>query len=238
MNETAILLRNFTTSFVIRLMEQGLLDDAPKLSNPLEDMWHNVESTNPDKWYVRLKNGNKVSPFEVQEYYLSKIEHLVENDKERRALRLLEKVLSGLKSKSSETVARNVEWLDRFFAIREESEKWRDDALIRIKACKRYSEIGEDRSIFYKRQKEGLVDRILDDETVLRGVLNPPHNTRARLRKELCARYEVQNMDWDRIVIYTGGRRMSIDLEDPYCSVIDEIINKSTEVEEYAVAGA
>jgi proteasome accessory factor A len=222
MNETAIMLRNFTTSFIIRLMEKGMLDDVPKLANPLEDMWHNVEQTNPDKWRVQLENGDNVSPIQIQEYYLSKIEPLVSDEKEKRAFELLEKTLSNLKGKSSETCARNVEWLDRYFAIKEESEKAKDDNLIEIKACKRYSEIGEERSIFYRRQKSGLVDRVIDDEQILRAVHNPPDDTRALLRKKLCETYEVQFLDWDHIVFYVDDERKKIDLDDPYCISIEK----------------
>ncbi len=232
MNETAIMLRNFTTSFIIRLMDKGLLTDVPSLSNPLEDMWFNVEQTNPDKWRVRLKNGRTVSPIDVQEYYLSKIELLVEDEIDKKALGLLEGVLGNLKTKSSETCARNVEWLDRYLAIQEEVERASDDNLIQIKACKRYSEIGEERSIFYRRQREGLIERMLDDGIILKAIHNPPQDTRALLRKELCDRYELEFLDWDYVVLYEGERKRKLKLEDPFCNSIKEL----KEVEEFDVA--
>jgi len=231
MNETAIMLRNFTTSFIIRLMEEGMLGDVPELSSPLEDMWHNVEQTNPDKWQIHLKNGKVVSPIDIQDYYLSKIETLVSDEKEKKALKLLEFILSNLKTKSTKC-AKNVEWLDRYLAIQEEVNKASDDKLIEIKACKRYSEIGEERSIFYRRQKSGLVDRMLDDDMILKAVHNPPEDTRALLRKKLCESYEVHFVDWDCIIVHKGDERKSIKLEDPYCNNIE----KMQGAEEYAIA--
>src|SRR5881397_1129922 len=44
MNETAIMLRHFSTTAVLLLMEADALKDVPKLSQPLEDMWHNCET--------------------------------------------------------------------------------------------------------------------------------------------------------------------------------------------------
>lgn len=48
MNETAILLRHFTTSGVLQLMEQDALGDVPRLKDPVRDLWHNVETRNPE----------------------------------------------------------------------------------------------------------------------------------------------------------------------------------------------
>src|SRR5207249_11127948 len=48
MNETAIMLRHFVTSGVLQLMEDGRLDDVPRLKDPIRDLWHNVEIRNPE----------------------------------------------------------------------------------------------------------------------------------------------------------------------------------------------
>src|SRR5439155_58131 len=73
MNETAIMLRHFTTSAVLQLMEDGRLDDVPRLKDPIRDVWHNVEIRNPEQWKVELEDGRIVSPIDVQRYYLEKI---------------------------------------------------------------------------------------------------------------------------------------------------------------------
>jgi proteasome accessory factor A len=220
MNETAIMLRHFTTSHVLRLMELGKLDDVPKLGDPMEDLWHNVEQTNPDKWLVTLKNGETVSPIDIQEYYLAKIEYIVEDDPSRRALKLLEKILNDLRSKKSKESAKNVEWLDRYFAIQEEMERYENDSRIQMIACKRYSEIGEDRSIFYRRQKEGLVDRVIDDDVILKAIHEPPEDTRAGLRKKVCEDYEVDVLSWDYALVKDSDGTNRLDFDDPYSNII------------------
>jgi proteasome accessory factor A len=225
MNETAIMLRHFTTSHILRLMELGKLSDVPELSNPMEDMWHNVEQTNPDKWRIRLTNGDVVSPIDIQKYYLEKIELLVEDDEAKRALKTLEKLLDDLADKKSKQCARKVEWLDRYFAIKEELEKAGGDKRIQMVACKRYSEIGEERSIFYRRQKEGLIDRVIEDKPILDAVYNPPKDTRAFLRAQVCETYDVDFMNWDYAIVKdpkeNGKRR--IDLDDPYSNKIEDV---------------
>ncbi|OGS51452.1 MAG: hypothetical protein A3K65_06385 [Euryarchaeota archaeon RBG_16_68_12] len=220
MNETAILLRHFTTSAILGLMEQNALGDAPRLRNPVEDVWHNVEIRDPDKWEVHLEDGSAVSPIDVQRYYLAKIEGTLETDADRRTLRLFGETLDGLESKSSRDLARRVEWLDRYYAIQEATEG-RKGPDVEMMACKQYSEIAEERSLFYKRQRKGLVDRVTTDDAILRAIQEPPPDTRAALRRRLCDTFNIESIDWSLLVINDGTRRR-IDMHDPYATELEE----------------
>jgi len=219
MNETAILLRHFTTTAILQLLEDGQLDDAPKLDAPVEDMWHNVECTKPDEWTVRVA-GKAVNPVDIQRYYLAKVEDILETDAERRLLMIWGEVLDDLEAKRSKRAARRVEWLDRWFAIQDALEADRGTET-EMMACKQYSEVGEERSIFYRRQREGLVDRQTTDEAILRAVTNPPSDTRARLRVDLCDKFNIEMVDWSVVVVDDGGRRR-IELPDPYATQLEE----------------
>ncbi len=219
MNETAIMLRHFTTSAVLQLMEADALSDVPRLKDPVRDLWHNVETRNPEQWRVELEDGSVVSPIDVQRYYLGKIESLVEDDWEHRALRIYEEVLDDLENRRSREAARRVEWVDRYFAIQEAAEK-KAGPDVEMMACKQYSEIGAERSLFYKRQRQGLVDRITDDETIKRAIREPPEDTRAKLRRELCDTFNIEMIDWSVLVVNDGTRRR-IDLLDPYATRLE-----------------
>src|SRR3972149_3390707 len=109
------MLRHFTTSAILQLMEAGQLDDVPRLKDPVKDLWRNVETRNPEQWRVELEDGSVVSPVDIQRYYLGKIEPLAEDHRERRALRILEEVLDDLENRRSKDAARRVEWLRRNF---------------------------------------------------------------------------------------------------------------------------
>jgi proteasome accessory factor A len=221
MNETAILLRHFTTSAILQLMEDSKLEDAPRLKDPLRDLWHNVETRNPDQWTVELENGKVVSPIDIQRYYFSKIEAIVDDHREKRALRILEEVFDDLENKRSKDAARRVEWLDRYFAIQEASED-KPGPDVEMSACKQYSEIGAERSLFYKRQRAGLVDRTTDDEAIKEAIREPPNDTRAKLRRNLCDTFNIELIDWSLVVVNDGTRRR-IDLLDPYATKLEEI---------------
>jgi proteasome accessory factor A len=201
-------------------MEKGMLDDAPKMSTPVDDVWHNVEIRDPGKWKVHLEDGSVVSPIDIQRYYLGKIEGILDGDGDKRAFRLFEEVLDGLESKSSKDLARRIEWLDRWYAIQDATA---DDAGpdVEMSACKQYSEIGEERSLFYKRQRRGLIDRVTTDDRILNAIQEPPTDTRAALRRNLCDRFNIEAIDWSLLVVNDGTRRR-IDLYDPYATKLEE----------------
>jgi proteasome accessory factor A len=88
-------------------------------------------------------------------------------------------------------------------------------------ACKQYSEIGAERSLFYKRQRAGLVDRTTDDDAIKRAIYEPPEDTRAKLRRNLCDTFNIEMIDWSLLVVNDGTRRR-IDLLDPYATKLEE----------------
>lgn len=216
MNETAIMLRHFTTQAVLTLMEMGKLDDAPKLAKPVEDMWHNVEKRNPDMWEVHLDPDEVVSPIDIQRYYLEKAEPLVESERERFAFKTWEQVLDGLEKKKSKDLARKIEWLDRYYAIQEAKEE-KGGTDVEMMACKQYSEIAVERSLFYRRQRAGLLDRVVTDDEILKAIRDPPTDTRAYLRRKLCDMFNIEKIDWSYVVADDGGRKR-IELPDPYAT--------------------
>ncbi len=219
MNETAIMLRHFTTSAVLQLMEAEALDDVPRMKDPIRDLWHNVEIRNPEQWTVELEDGKIVSPIDIQRYYLEKIEAIVEDDWEHRALRMFEEVLDDLANRRSKDAARHVEWLDRYYAIQEAADK-KGGPDVEMMACKQYSEIAAERSLFYKRQRAGLVDRITDDEAIKRAIHEPPEDSRAHLRRTLCDTFNIEMIDWSVLIVNDGTRRR-IDLLDPYATKLE-----------------
>src|SRR2546422_7987485 len=85
-------------------------------------------------------------------------------------------------NRRSKELAHRIEWLDRWFAIQEAGEK-KAGPDVEMMACKQYSEIGAERSLFYKRQRAGLVDRITDDDAIKKAIQEPPKDTRAALRR-------------------------------------------------------
>lgn len=226
MNENAILLRQWTTTGILQLIEDGKLKDVPKLEDPLRDMWHNIERTKPGDWKFVLKGGKTISPIDIQRYYLAKLETIAESKQDKSTLKLFEKVLDNLETKRTADAARKVEWLDRYLAIAEAVETARehkkgqltDDetAMIEMTACKRYSELAEGRSLYHERVRKGLVDRQLSDAEILEAITAPPGDTRAALRLKILRQFDVKTMDWSRVTVADGTYSREIWLNDPF----------------------
>jgi hypothetical protein len=183
-------------------------------------MWHNVELMNPEKWRITLKDGEQVSPMDIQRYYLGKVETIVETDEEQEILRLWERTLDDLDARKSEELASHVEWLDRYFTI-QEARKEKAAFEVEMMACKQYSEVGQDRGLYYARQEAGKMDRVVTDEEILEAVHEPPANTRAALRRRLCDENKIVAIDWSYVVVDDGGRKR-INLPDPYQPHLEE----------------
>jgi proteasome accessory factor A len=217
MNENAILLRNWTTTGILQLIEDGKLKDSPRLEDPLRDMWQNIEQTNPGKWSFTLKDGKKVSPVDIQRYYLAKLETIAEDKRDRQALKLLEKVLDLIEKRKTKEAAHFVEWLDRYLAIQEHAGRdEQDDPQSEMTACKRYSELSEGRSLYHDRARRGLVDRLLSDGEILKAITTPPPDTRAALRSKILKDFEVRSMDWSRVTVKDGQYSRELWLNDPF----------------------
>src|SRR3989454_10117756 len=104
-------------------------------------------------------------------------------------------------------------------AIQEAGEK-KAGPDVEMMACKQYSEIGAERSLFYKRQRAGLVDRITDDDTIKKAIQEQPKDTRAALRRVLCDPFNIEMIDWSMLIVNDGTRRR-IELLDTSVTKVD-----------------
>jgi proteasome accessory factor A len=194
-------------------------------------MWRNVEITNPDKWKIEIEDGRTISPIDIQLYYLSKIESIIDTEIEKKTFKKLEKVIDNLKKKNGRELAHNIEWLDRYYAIQELTENTEMASSEAMKICKRYSEIGEERSIFYDRRRKGLIDRTITDDEIFKAIKEPPMDTRAYARKMICDKFEdVVEIDWSRITVSVDGMNKSFNLDDPYSNKPSSYIIEGKEV--------
>jgi proteasome accessory factor A len=66
-----------------------------------------------------------------------------------------------------------------------------------------YHDISMDRGIYYLLERKGLVERVLEDEEILKAKTEPPPETRARMRGEfikLARQNSIQyDLDWSNI---------------------------------------
>jgi hypothetical protein len=218
MSEWSIYLRAWTTTGILQLMEDGHLEDAPALKEPLRDMWHMVEQLAPEQWRIETTNGKWMSPMDIQRYYLAKFEKhgLVTTAEEKEALSTWEWILDKLDQGDITALKRKVEWIMRLIEVEKMIDLKGRDENVEIAAAKQYSELSGASGLYYKLEKAGLIDRVTDDDEIKKAMLAPP-DTRARARVKLLEEYEMGSIDWSEMSILTeDGGYERIHLPDPY----------------------
>ncbi len=216
--ESAILLRHFATQSILTAIHEGLVKDPPKLANPLEDMWRNVERYEPEQWSFETKgNGGPITPVEIQRYYLEIVEELVETPEEKEAFQLWEGILDEMDGDfDTKRLARKIEWIARLREIERIKDLKGKEEFVELAACKQFSELSANRGLYWRLEKEGLVDRVVDDDEI-KGAMEAPPDTRAKARTEILTTFEVTTADWSEVRVLTeDGGTERLRLMDPY----------------------
>src|SRR5439155_277282 len=107
----------------------------------------------------------------------------------------------------------------RYYAIEEAGAK-KGGPEVEMMACKQCAEIGAERLLLYERQRAGLVERRTEDDAIKKAIQEPPKDTRAALRRELCDTFNIEMIDWSMLIVNDGTRKR-IDLLDPYATKME-----------------
>jgi len=121
------------------------------------------------------------------------------------------------------TLGRELDWVIKYQLV--EAYRARhglapDDARLALLDLQ-YHDINRDRSVFYKLQARGLVERMVDDYEVAEAVDLAPQTTRARMRGEFIRRAKERKrdytVDWVHLKLNDQTQR-SVLCKDPFLS--------------------
>jgi proteasome accessory factor A len=175
---------------------------------------------------VRLANGREASALQIQTEYLERaLRYADQRDlsaEERQALGMWEHCITTLE-KDPMDLDREVDWVIKRRLI----EAYRDRhnlelgdpevALVDLQ----YHDINRNRSLFYKLEQRGMVERIVTDADITAAVDTPPQTTRARLRGEFIRRAKQANrdytVDWVHLKLNDQAQRTVL-CKDPFRS--------------------
>ena len=173
---------------------------------------------------VRLANGREASAFEIQSEYLERAQRFAEtndlNEEERKALSMWEHCMQGIEQDPL-TLDREVDWVIKYHLL----ERYKSKHGIELGDPKaalldlQYHDVNQNRGVFYLMQKNGLVERILDDSDVELAVDQPPQTTRARLRGEFVRQAKERKrdytVDWVHLKLKDQAQRTVL-CKDPF----------------------
>jgi proteasome accessory factor A len=233
MSEYATFLKVGACSLILRMLEDPtvVLRDMT-LENPIRairEISHDTTCTRR----VRLANGREASALEIQSEYLNRALRYAENHdllpQEKQALDMWEHVMAGLE-RDPLSLDREIDWVTKHNLI--EAYRERHDlplnhprvALLDLQ----YHDISRDRSVFYKLQRAGRVERIVTDAAITEAMETPPQTTRARLRGEFIRRAKERKrdytVDWVHLKLNDQAQRTVL-CKDPF-KATDERVDR------------
>ncbi|MEI7886764.1 MAG: Pup--protein ligase [Actinomycetes bacterium] len=226
MSEYATFLKVGACSIILRMLEDPtvVLRDMT-LENPIRairEISHDITCTRK----VRLANGREASAVEIQSEYLARALRYADNHdlspQEKQALGMWEHVMTGLQDEPL-SLDREIDWVTKHNLVEAYSARHSlklDDPRVALLDLQ-YHDINRSRSVFYKLQKAGRVERIVSDGAIVEGMETPPQTTRAKLRGEFIRKAKERKrdytVDWVHLKLNDQAQRTVL-CKDPFVS--------------------
>ncbi|MEC9059682.1 MAG: Pup--protein ligase [Actinomycetota bacterium] len=224
MSEYTSFLKVGATALLLRMMEDPavILRDLT-LENPIRairEISHDITC----RRRVRLANGREASAFEIQSEYLERAQRFADrnelNPEEKRALAMWEHCMQAIEQDPL-TLDREVDWVIKYHLLERYKTKHNLElgdpraALLDLQ----YHDVNQTRGVFYLMQRNGLVERILDDADIETAVDQPPKTTRAGLRGEFVRQAKEKKrdytVDWVHLKLNDQAQRTVL-CKDPF----------------------
>jgi proteasome accessory factor A len=207
MSEYTNFLKIGACAVVLQMIEDNYINQDFTLRNPvkaIKDISYDVTG----KRKLRLDNGREYSPIEIQTEYCEMAQKYIEqypvSDELRDAVGKWKHVIECLNT-DPEKLDRQIDWVIKRKMIQTYIDKngttWNDPRVFMLDL--QYHDLRLNRGIFYLLERNGLVERVLDDDEIIKAKTEPPPDTRARMRGEfikLARQNSIQyDLDWSNI---------------------------------------
>lgn len=226
MSEYATYLKVGACGLLLRMLEDHtvVLRDMT-LENPIRAI-REISHDPTCRRRVRLANGRETSAFDIQSEYLERaLRYAQTNDlspQEKQALDMWEHVMTGIE-KDPLSLGREIDWVTKYNLI----DRYRSRHGLQLEDPRvalldlQYHDIDRERSVFYKLQNAGLVERMVSDSMIIEAIDTPPQTTRAKLRGDFIRRAKERRrdytVDWVHLKLNDQAQRTVL-CKDPFVS--------------------
>ncbi|MCX7800294.1 MAG: proteasome accessory factor PafA2 family protein [Fimbriimonadales bacterium] len=225
-NEYAYALKVGTTMLVLRLLEEGRIEDRWVVANPVRAL-REVSRDETWRWEVRLADGMEIRAVDLQREYLDRAQAFRGWDEDTDwTLDAWEEVLDGLE-RDPMALADRLDWVAKRRILEQyieaEGATWSDDALHSVDL--EYHNIDPEKSLFHAFAESYGVRRLVSEQDIVRAMDAAPCDTRAAARAELIRRLlslkgrKLFAVDWSGV---SAGPRTYFDLSDPFDPTVPE----------------
>ena len=211
MSEFTTYLKVGTTAIVLQMIEDDFITPRFALRNPVRAI-KDISRDLTCRESVPLNNGKRYSPLELQKQYLE-LAHTYYSTRKMGALAadILQKweyVLTKLAEEPLQ-LHREIDWVIKMHLLKTYGERsrmvaeGRGDRLLMLDL--QYHDIRREKGLYYLLERRGQVERIVSDADIEKAMVDPPQNTRAKMRGELIKLAKKKripyDLDWNYIRI-------------------------------------
>jgi proteasome accessory factor A len=234
--EVATFLKLGTTALVLAMIEDDYLPDLT-LSNPVASL-HEVSRDTTCRAEIRMADGRRLSPVQLQWEYLERAKKYVEQEDDRgdnvSVVERWEATLDALEDDPLQ-LHRELDWVAKYRLLdayrRRDGLDWGDHKLRLVDL--QYHDVRRDRGLYHRLVATGKVERLVSDEEIERAVMEPPEDTRAYFRGRCIARFRdaIAAASWDSIIFDTGRDALQrVPMREPLRGTkahVDELLARS-----------
>ena len=225
MSEYTTYLKVGITALILQMIEDGCPVKGLDLDDPVRAIKEIARDLTLRKT-VKLENGMALTAIEIQRSYLELVQNYLAHRKRDPVItELLEKwdfVLDKLENNPAE-LSRYVDWITKFEMMNSYKTKkacdWDDPRIAMMDL--QYHDIKRNRGLYYLLEREGLVEKVVEDKDIQRAMEYPPQNTRAKLRGDFIRIANMKNrsysVDWTYLKLDGYGEETVLCM-DPFAS--------------------
>ncbi|MBJ31770.1 MAG: Pup--protein ligase [Acidimicrobiaceae bacterium] len=236
MSEYASFLKVGACGFLLRMLEEpNVMFRDMTLENPIRAI-REISNDLTCRQPVRLASGREVSALDVQREFLDRAlrfaDHRGVDDEEAQVLSMWQHCLEGIEEDPL-VLERECDWVAKYHLV----EAYRSRHGLALSDPRvllldlQYHDVDRNRSLFYRMQNRGLMERTVTDAEIDEATASPPATTRARLRGEFIRRAKERNrdytVDWVHLKLNDQAQRTVL-CKDPFRSE-DERVEKLIE---------
>ncbi|WP_042418837.1 depupylase/deamidase Dop [Streptacidiphilus anmyonensis] len=215
LSEISTYLKLGTTSLVLSMIEDAFVTVDLAVDQPVRTL-HRVSHDPTLEYLIQLRSGRKLTAVQLQMEYCELARKYVEDrygqdadEQTRDVLDRWEDVLGKLE-RDPMSLSRQLDWVAKKEILegyrRRDNLEW-DDARLHLVDLQ-YADVRAEKGLYNRLVARGRMERLLDEQEVLRAAHQPPEDTRAYFRGRCLEQYadHVAAASWDSVIFDIPGR--------------------------------
>jgi proteasome accessory factor A len=215
LSEISTYLKLGTTALVLSMIEDGFITVDLAVDQPVRTL-HRVSHDPSLEYLIQLRSGRKLTGVQLQMEYCELARKYVEDrygqDADEQTRDVLDRweVVLGKLERDPMSLSRQLDWVAKKEILegyrRRDNLEW-DDARLHLVDLQ-YADVRAEKGLYNRLVARGRMERLLDEQEVLRAAHQPPEDTRAYFRGRCLEQYadHVAAASWDSVIFDIPGR--------------------------------